>query len=180
LADRKVRSVTGVILVRDLRELGGPGHVDYDSFDDDGRFHRVLVRIDSYGRARNALGLAVRMGRTTGAQLRFVHPRIWDPVGPRRTGRFYCETSEEATVALAEVVARAWACNIEASGVVVDAERPRTAAAILTEASAWDADVILLTRRTPRFVNFGFWDRVSRQVTRGAPCPVLVVHQGQA
>lgn len=163
-----------------LLELGGPGLGRFDRDDDGGQFRRVLVPIDSYERARNALRLAVRMGRTAAAWLRLVHVRTWDPVGPRGAGRFYCETSEEATATLAEAVARAWAYDVEASGVVVDAERSRTAAAILAEATAWGADVILLTRRTPRFANFSFWDRVSRQVTRGASCPVLVVYQGQA
>jgi nucleotide-binding universal stress UspA family protein len=102
---------------------------------------------------------------------------VWDPVGPRGTGRFYSETSEEATAALDEAIARVWACDVEASGVVVDAERSRTAAAILGEASAWGADVIVLTQAIPRIMNVGFWDRVSRQITRGALCPVLLVYQ---
>ena len=178
-----------------LLELGGPGLGRFDRDDDGGQFRRVLVPIDSYERARNALRLAVRMGRTAAAWLRLVHVRTWGPVGPRGAGRFYCETSEEAIVALTEgaatdllLDARARLLDAlsdsdpvrEASGVVVDAERSRTAAAILAEATAWGADVILLTRRTPRFANFSFWDRVSRQVTRGASCPVLVVYQGQA
>jgi nucleotide-binding universal stress UspA family protein len=73
----------------------------------------------------------------------------------------------------------AWACEVEASGVVVDAERSLIAPAILTEACAWGADVIVLTQPPRRGLSLRFCDKVSRQVMRGASCPVLVVFQGQ-
>jgi nucleotide-binding universal stress UspA family protein len=119
------------------------------------------------------------MGRTAGARLRLVHVRIWDPVLPRGEGRFYPETSHDATAVLDEALTRVWACEVEASGVIVDVERSRTAAAILTEASTWGADVILLTQPPRGPMSLRLWDKVSRQVLRGASCPVLVVYQGQ-
>ncbi len=81
-------------------------------------------------------------------------------------GRFYSETSEEATATLAEAIGRVWACEVDASGVVVDAERSRTAAAILTEGVHPGCRRHPPTDAVPRIMNFGFWDRVSRQVTR--------------
>ena len=70
-----------------LLELGGRGPDDCDPVDDGGRFRRVLVPIDSYGRATNALGLAVRMGRTASTELSLAHPRVWGPAGPRGMAR---------------------------------------------------------------------------------------------
>jgi nucleotide-binding universal stress UspA family protein len=145
-----------------------------------GQFRRVLVPIDLSGPANKVLALALRMGRTTSAQLRLVHVRIWDPPLPRGGGRFYSETSEDAIAVLEGALTSAWACEVEASGVVVDAERSRVAAAILAEASTWGADVIVLTQPIRRIMShLGLWDKASRQVIRGASCPVLIVYQGR-
>jgi hypothetical protein len=105
--------------------------------DGGGQFRRVLVPIDSSGPTSNGFALAVRMGRTACAQLRLIHVRIWDPPVPKGGGRFYPETSEEAAVVLDDGLSCAWAFEVEASGVVVDAERSLIAPAILTEACAW-------------------------------------------
>jgi len=50
----------------------------------------------------------------------------------------------------------------------------RIAAAIVTEASQWGADAIILTE-LPRVFSLGLGHKVSRQVLRTATCPVLFV-----
>jgi nucleotide-binding universal stress UspA family protein len=164
-----------------LLELGGSVPDSHAPVDDGGgQFRRMLVPIDSSGPKNNGFALAVRMGRTACARLRLIHVQIWDPPVPKGGGRFYPETSEEATAVLDDGLSYAWACEVEASGVVVDAERSLIAPAILTEACSWGADVIVLTQAPRRRLNLGFGNRVSRQVMRRASCPVLVLFQGQA
>jgi hypothetical protein len=100
---------------------------------------------------------------------------MWDPP-VRGGGRFYPETSEEATTVLDNAMNYAWARGVEASGVVIEAQRSCMATAIVGEASRWGADVVVLTAQPRRFITFGVWDKATRQVMRAASCPVLIVY----
>lgn len=111
----------------------------------DGSYRRLLVPVGWLAPQGDSLTLAIQIARVVRSPLRLVHVRIWDPP-VRGCGRFYLETSEEATAVLERALERAWACGVDASGVVVDAERSRVAAAILAEAASWSADSIILTR----------------------------------
>jgi nucleotide-binding universal stress UspA family protein len=163
-----------------MRQLAGPGTStpDGDVLEDDsgGSFRRVLVPVDSFGESINAQAMAARIGQTTGGPLRLVHVRMWDPPVPRGGGRFYSETSEEATTVLDNAMNYAWARGVEASGVVMEAQRSCMATAIVREASRWGADVLVLTARPRRFITLGVWDKATRQVMQAAPCPVLIVY----
>lgn len=141
-----------------------------------GSFRRVLVPVDSFGASTNALSLAARMGHATGGPLRLVHVRMWDPPVPRGGGLLYPETSEEATAVLDNAMSYVWAHGVEATGIIVEAQRSQMAAAIIGEASQWSADVLVLTARPRRFFTLGVWDKVTRQVMQAAPCPVLIVY----
>jgi nucleotide-binding universal stress UspA family protein len=162
-----------------MRQLTRPGTStpEGDVFADNwgGPFRRVLVPVDFYVATTNALSLASRMGRATGGPLRLVHVRIWDPP-VRGGGRFFPETSEEATEVLDNAMRFVWARGAEATGIVVEAQRSQMAAAIVMEASQWSADVIVLTARPRRFVSLGVWDKATRKVMHAAPCPLLIVH----
>lgn len=151
---------------------------DSDMLDDEryGSFRRVLVPVDTFEMSVNALRLAARTGRATGGRLRLVHVRMWDPPVARGGGLFYAETSEEATALLDNAMRYVWDFGVEASGIVVEAQRSSTGTAIVIEASQWAADVIVLTARPRRFITLGLWDKVTRQVVEAAACPVLVVH----
>ena len=70
----------------------------------------------------------------------------------------------------------AWARGVEASGVVMEAQRSCMATAIVREASRWGADVLVLTARLRRFVTLAVWDKATRQVMQAASCPVLIVY----
>ena len=154
-----------------------PSTPDSDMRDDEryGSFRRVLVPVDTLEMSVNALRLAARTGRATGGRLRLVHVRVWDPPGPR-SARFYSETSEEATALLDNAMRYVWDFGVEASGVVVEAQRSSAGTAIIGEASRWAADVIVLTARPRRLLTLGVWDKATRQVMQTAACPVLVVH----
>jgi len=144
-----------------------------------GSFRRVLVPVDSFEASIKALNVAVHLSEGTGGPLRLVHVRMWDPPVPRGGGRFYPESSEEATIVLDNAMRYVWARNVEATGIVVEAERSRMAAAILTSASQWNAEVIVLTARPRRFITVSVWDKATRQVMQAAPCPLLIVYPGQ-
>jgi nucleotide-binding universal stress UspA family protein len=126
--------------------------------------------------AVDALALATRIGTTTGGLLRIACIRMWDPPIARSPGRFYLQSSEEATALLATGLTLVWDRGVEASGIVVDAERSKIATAIVAEAAAWSADVIVMTQRPRKFFNLSLWDKVSREVMRATDCPVMIVH----
>jgi len=163
-----------------MRQLARPGASTPDSDmlagDAGGSFRRALVPVDSFGESTNALAMAARIGQTTGGPLRLVHVRIWDPPAPRGVGRFYPETSEEATAVLDNAMNYAWARGVDATGIIVEAQRSCMATAIVREASRWGADVLVLTARPRRFITLGVWDKATRQVMQAASCPVLIVY----
>jgi nucleotide-binding universal stress UspA family protein len=107
--------------------------------------------------------------------LSLVHVRIYDPP-LRGAGRFYPETAEEAAAVLDEALLTLWASGLRAAAAVVTAQRGQVAAAIARQASAWPADVIVLTRRPRPAVGRLMLGSVSDQVMRTASCPVLAVH----
>ena len=163
-----------------MRQLARPGVSTPDSDmlagDSGGSFRGALVPVDSFAESINALAMAVLISQNTGGPLRLVHVRMWDPPVRGGGGRFYSETSEAATTVLDNAMNYAWARGVEASGVVMEAQRSRMATAIVREASRWGADVVVLTAQPRRFTTFGVWDKATRQVMQAASCPVLIVH----
>ena len=137
---------------------------------------RILVPVGSNGQADRALALAAQFSAGVGGQLRLVHVRIWDPP-LKGTGRFYPETSRQATEVLEKALTSAWAYGVPASGVVVDAARSRMAHAIAAEAHAWRAEVMVVTRRHRWAIGALLLGSLSNKLMRKAGCPVLVVHQ---
>lgn len=101
---------------------------DMDMFPDDSRgaFRRVLVPVASIVTSTNALPRVAGTGLSTGGSLGLLHARICDPP-IRGRARFFPETREEATTGLDESKRYLWACGVEASGTVVEAERSRPA-----------------------------------------------------
>lgn len=121
--------------------------------------------------------MARRLCVTSGSLLRLVHVRTWDPP-VRSSGRFFLETSEEATAVLENALTGLWATGASASGIVVDVPRSLVAGAIAVEACSWGADVVVMTRRGTVFRLLRPVS-LSDQVTRRAPCPVVVVQTGR-
>lgn len=110
---------------------------------------RILIPVRSAAESAEALDVATRMcGSTINSVLRLLHIRIYDPPMPRCPGRFYPETSAEAAALLDEALLVVWGGGAQATTAVMDAPRGEVAAAIVRQASAWRADVIVLTRRS--------------------------------
>jgi nucleotide-binding universal stress UspA family protein len=101
---------------------------------------------------------------------------VYDPNMPRCPGRFYLETVAEAAALLDEALLILWGGGAQATAAVKDAPRGEVAAAIAQQASAWRADVIVLTRRSRPAISRMLLGSVADQVMRTATCPVLTVH----
>jgi len=163
----------------DQREMTVPGGGVYRG-DGDSWFRRILVPVRAPDEACPALAAAARICAMTGGVLRLVHVRTCDPPLPI-AGRFYLETAGEAAAVLEEALLMAWACGgPRATTAAVDARRSDVAAAIVWQAAAWPADLIVLTRRPRLAITRLVGGSVPDQVIRKASCPVLAVPPGQA
>jgi nucleotide-binding universal stress UspA family protein len=143
-----------------------------------GSLRRILVPVDMCGNSARGLVLAERVSCAVGGEIRVVHIRAFAPP-VRNSGRFYLESSADATAVIERALTAAWGAGWRASGIVMDAERSHVAHAICKAASDWKADVIVLTRRPRRAVGILLLGSVAHQVMRHACCPVLVVRQLQ-
>ena len=142
------------------------------------RLQRILVPVDPFGRADHALALAARFGAAVGGQLRLVHVRMWDPAAKGGGGRFFTQTSEQATAVLENALTGGWSTGVPASGVVVDARRAQVASVIAAEARSWGAEVMVVTRRRRTAIGVLLLGSLPDELMRQVSCPVLVVRQG--
>jgi nucleotide-binding universal stress UspA family protein len=136
---------------------------------------RILVPIRQASDAVDALAVAARVCSSTKGALRLVHVRIFDPP-VRGASRFYPETVSEAAAVADEALPVVWAYGVRATTAVVAAPRGEVAVAIAQQATAWRADLIVMTRRP----SAALWRLIMRsipdQVMRRASCPVLAVN----
>lgn len=140
-------------------------------------FRRILIPVRSAAESAEALDVATRIcSSTINSVLRLLHIRIYDPPMSRCPGRFYPETVAEAAALLDEALLVVWGGGAQATTAVKDAPREEVAAAIVQQASAWRADVIVLTRRHRPAISRMLLGSVADQVMRMATCPVLTVH----
>jgi nucleotide-binding universal stress UspA family protein len=138
-------------------------------------FRRILVPVGPPGESAEALAVAARVCNTINGVLRLVHVRIYDPPMRRCPGRFYPETAAEAAALLDESLLIVWGSGAQATTAVTGAPRGAVAAAIVQQAAAWRADVIVLTRRRRPAISRMVLGSVADQVMRTASCPVLTV-----
>lgn len=142
------------------------------------RLQRILVPVDPFGRADHALALAAQFGAAAGGQVRLIHVRMWDPAAKGGGGRFYYQTSEDATGVLEKALTSVWETGVPASGVVVDASRAQLARAIAAEAHSWGAEVMVVTRRRRTAIGVLLLGSLPDDLMRQVSCPVLIVRQG--
>jgi nucleotide-binding universal stress UspA family protein len=153
-----------------------PG-TDVPTGGDGPRGRRILIPVRSPGESAEALAVAARVcGSTINSVLRLLHVRIYDPPMPRCPSRFYPESVAEAEALLDGALLIVWGGGAQATTGIVDAPRGQVAAAIAEQASAWRADVIVLTRRPRPTISRMILGSVTDQVMRKASCPVLAVH----
>jgi len=155
-------------------DVGIP-EVDALASGDGPSFRRVLVPIGQAGDAANTLAVAACFCRSANGVLRLLHVRIYDPP-LRNSGRFYPQTPDEAAAVVDEALLIAWGYGLRATTSVVDAPRWEIAAAIASHASAWPADMIVMTRRPSAAICRLLLGSIPDKVMRMASCPVLAVH----
>ena len=134
---------------------------------------RILVPIRSADQAVGPLAAAARVCAAN-VLLCLVHVRIYDPP-MRGSARFYPQTRSEAAAIPDEALPIAWAYGLPAATAVIAARRREVASAIARQASAWRADMIIMTRRPGLAICRLVLGSVPDQVMRAADCPVLAV-----
>jgi len=160
-------------------EVAVPG-ADVPDAGDGPSFRRIFVPVRSPGGSAEALAAATRIcSSTIDGVLRLVHVRVYDPPMPRCPSRFYPETAAEAAALLDEALLIVWGRGAQATTAVVDAPRGKVALAIARQASAWRADMIVLTRRRRPAISRMVLGSVADQVMRNAGCPALTVHSNR-
>ncbi len=159
-----------------ITEIAVPG-TDARASGDWSSFRRILVPIRLAADAAETLAVAARICCSTNGVLRLIHVRIYDPP-LRGAARFYPQTRSEAAAVPDEALPMVWAYGLQAATAVVEAPRGEVASAIAGQASAWRADVIVMTRRPSPAICRLFLGSVPDQVMRKANCPVLAVRPG--
>lgn len=140
-------------------------------------FRRIFVPVRLPGESAEALAAAARVcSSTVNGVLRLVHVRIYDPPMPRCPGPFYPQTAAQVAAMLDEALLIVWGSGAQATTSVVNAPRKEVATAIVQQAAAWRADVIVLTRRRRLAVSRMLLGSVADRVMHKASCPVLAVH----
>lgn len=138
------------------------------------RYPRILVPIRSADQAAGPLAAAARVCGAASATLCLLHVRIYDPPA-RGSGRFYPQAKSVAAAIPDEALPIAWAYGLRATTAVITARRGDIAPAIARQAFAWQADLIIMTRRPGPALCRLVLGSVPDQVMREANCPVLAV-----
>lgn len=150
-----------------------PG-VDALASGDGQSLRRVLVPIGLAANASQTLAVAACVCHSANGLVRLVHVRVYDPP-LRNSGRFYPQTKDEAAAVTDEALLMAWGYGLRATTAVVAAPRAEVAAAIARQASAWQADMIVMTRRPSPAICRLLFGSIPDKVMRMASCPVLAV-----
>jgi nucleotide-binding universal stress UspA family protein len=137
---------------------------------------RILVAVGDGGHADDVADLADAMARTYDAELVVLH--VWEWFIPTYRGSWAPrETSREAEALVAQVVGKLRHGGAQVSGRVVAAPRGRAAKAIIQEAGALDADLIVMGSRGPSSWAALWNGSVAQQVIHDAHCPVAVARE---
>lgn len=133
---------------------------------------RLLFPYSGSPTADAALDVAADWAHALCADAWVLYVRTWDT---SRGGHFYIETRAEASALAQVAVSRLRLRGVTASRVVRDADRARLADAILVEAEALDARLIVLGTRARGVLGAALVGSTSMAVARRASRPVILV-----
>lgn len=146
-------------------------------------YKRILIGMDGSAHAEHALEHAIALARALGAALRIVHvvDMGWLPAAPELGvdfARIMAAKRSEAENLLAAAVVAARAAGVAAQTRLSETAAPgqQPAAALIEEASAWGADLVVLGARGRRGVERLLLGSVADGVARRSSIPVLLVH----
>src|ERR1700730_18160309 len=134
-------------------------------------FSRILVAIDTPEESQAALGL-VRQGGTGGlTQGQVLHLRERELSGPAWYSR---ESRDQASYVAESAIFELRMSGVAAGGKVRSAIVDRVAEAILREAEAFEADLIVLCRPRRGELATRLLGSVTMRILRRSGCPVIV------
>ena len=144
-------------------------------------YQRILVPIDGSPTAERGLAEAIKLGRLTGAQLRLIH--VVDELsfalsasqGMTLTGDVLDMLREAGAEILAHGAASVRAAGLQVDTVLKDSFAGRVSDLVISEASAWPADLIVLGTHGRRGVGRLFLGSDAETIVRSAPIPVLLL-----
>ena len=134
-------------------------------------FSRILVAVDAPGQSQPALDLVRQLATEGVTKVHVLHLREQELSGYRWYSR---ESGQEASYVTEAAIFDLRLAGIAAGGNVRSAYVDRVAEAILTEAKAFDADLIVLGRPRRGELASRLFGSVTMRVMRRSSCPVIV------
>lgn len=144
-------------------------------------YKRILVAVDASTTGELALKTAIALARDAGAPLRIVHALDTVSINLGIEFPIQADTTSELT-RRGEALLRSAAGSAEAAGVTVETTllsistlELRIAEAIVADADAWGADLIVVGTHGRRGLSRLFLGSVAEGIARVANTPVLLV-----
>jgi nucleotide-binding universal stress UspA family protein len=137
-------------------------------------FARILVAIDDFSQSQAVIDLVKDVATEEVSQVRALHLRVREVSGFVWYSR---ETKKQASFVADAVTFELRMAGLAAGGVVRRVAVDRVAQAILAEAEAFDADLIVLGGPTRGELLTRLFGSVTLRVTGRARCPVLVARR---
>src|SRR5215472_6050318 len=134
-------------------------------------FARILVAIDDFGQCQEVLDLVKGVATEGVTEVRALHPREREVSGYNWYSR---ETRDQAAFVADAATFELRMAGLAAGGSVRYAAVDRIAQAILAEAKAFDAQLIVLGRPRRSEVLARLFGSVTHRVIQRSRCPVIV------
>ena len=137
-------------------------------------FARILVAINGTGQSQAVLGLVKEVATEGVTEVRALHLRLREVSGYQWYSR---ETRDQASFVAEAATFELRMAGLAAGGGVRYVAVDRVAEAILAEAEAFDADLIVLGRPRRGELLTRLFGSVTLRVIRRASCPVLIAQR---
>ena len=137
-------------------------------------FSRILVAIDDFGQSQAALDLVKDVAVEGVTEVRALHLRVREVSG---FGWYSRETKKDASFVADAATFELRMAGLAAGGGVRYVAVDRVAEAILAEAEAFEADLIVLGRPRRGELLTRLFGSVTLRVIRRSNCPVLVAQR---
>jgi nucleotide-binding universal stress UspA family protein len=143
-------------------------------------FKRILVAVDASETGEQALQMAIGLATESQAQLRIVHAVDVSNVNLESEQLDHSAMTDKIkkngqdTLRNAEMKAAAAGIEAETNLVVMETLKPRIAEAIIEDAEAWPADLIVIGTHGRRGLSRLVVGSVAEDIVRGATQPVLL------
>jgi nucleotide-binding universal stress UspA family protein len=133
---------------------------------------RIFLPVDGSEHSSRAVAHVADLARMSGGEVRVFH---FQEREPSKAGVAAFETSQDAAQLVDDVVARLQAAGVTASGETMAGLTGEAAKAIVDEAGAFQADLIVMGSRGLSDFQALLVGSVAHKVLHYAHCPVLIV-----